>query len=295
MAEDIQVGDVISMKQLLEAGVHFGHQMSHWNPRMKPYIFGSRNGIHIIDLQQTASLFKMVYSFVRSLVADGGKILFLGTKKQAQGIVSEEATRCGMPFVNTRWLGGTLTNFNTIRSRVDYLLELKKMAEEGQLELLPKKEVKGLKRETQKLEFLLSGVINMKRLPEAVFVIDTKKEYTAVHEAKKLGIPVVAVIDTNCDPSNVDFPIPGNDDAIRAIKLFASKIADGCIEGKHVYDQRVLTGEVPQRDEEKAPVVVERKVFVFKEYGEEIETEEKPIPAVLSEESGEIQEETGNG
>lgn len=295
MAEDTQVGDVISMKQLLEAGVHFGHQMSHWNPRMKPFIFGNRNGIHIIDLQQTASLFKTVYSFVRSVVAGGGKILFVGTKKQAQGIISEEAIRCGMPFVNTRWLGGTLTNFNTIRSRVDYLLELKKMAEEGQLELLPKKEIKGLKREIQKLEYLLGGIINMKRLPEAVFIIDTKKEYTAVREAKKLGIPVIAVIDTNCDPSNADFPIPGNDDAIRAIKLFASKIADGCIEGKHIYDQRLLSGEVVQREEEETPVVVERKVFVFKEYGEEIETEGKPVPAALPEESGEIEEETGNG
>ncbi len=295
MSEDTQVGDVISMKQLLEAGVHFGHQMSHWNPRMKPFIFGNRNGIHIIDLQQTASLFKTVYGFVRTVVAGGGKVLFVGTKKQAQGIISEEAIRCGMPFVNTRWLGGTLTNFNTIRSRVDYLLELKKMAEEGQLELLPKKEVKGLKREIQKLEYLLGGIINMKRLPEAVFVIDTKKEYTAVREAKKLGIPVIAVIDTNCDPSNADFPIPGNDDAIRAIKLFTSKIADACIEGRHIYDQRVLSGEVVQREEEEVPVVVERKVFVFKEYGEEAEMEGKPVPAVLPEESGEVEEETDNG
>lgn len=295
MSEDTQVGDVISMKQLLEAGVHFGHQMSHWNPRMKPFIFGNRNGIHIIDLQQTASLFKTVYGFVRTVVAGGGKVLFVGTKKQAQGIISEEAIRCGMPFVNTRWLGGTLTNFNTIRSRVDYLLELKKMAEEGQLELLPKKEVKGLKREIQKLEYLLGGIINMKRLPEAVFVIDTKKEYTAVREAKKLGIPVIAVIDTNCDPSNADFPIPGNDDAIRAIKLFTSKIADACIEGRHIYDQRVLSGEVVQREEEEVPVVVERKVFVFKEYGEEVEMEGKPVPAVLPEESGEVEEETDNG
>jgi small subunit ribosomal protein S2 len=295
MAEENQVGDVISMKQLLEAGVHFGHQVSHWNPRMKPYIFGSRNGIHIIDLQQTANLFKMVYNFVRGVVADGGKVLFVGTKKQAQGIIAEEAIRCEMPFVNTRWLGGTLTNFNTIRSRVDYLLELRKMAEEGQLELLPKKEAKGLKREIQKLEYLLNGIINMRKLPEAIFVIDTKKEYTAVREAKKLGIPVVAVIDTNCDPSNADLPIPGNDDAIRAIKLFTSKIADGCIEGKHIYDQRVLSGEVVKKEEEEAPLVVERKMFVFKEYGQEIETEQKSVPVSQSEKLSEIEEEPSNG
>jgi small subunit ribosomal protein S2 len=295
MAEETQVGDAISMKQLLEAGVHFGHQVSHWNPRMKPYIFGSRNGIHIIDLQQTANLFKMVYNFVRGVVADGGKVLFVGTKKQAQGIIAEEAIRCEMPYINTRWLGGALTNFNTIRSRVDYLIELQKLSQDGQIELLPKKEVKGLKREIQKLEYLLNGIVNMKKLPEAIFVIDTKKEYTAVREAKKLGIPVVAVIDTNCDPSNADLPIPGNDDAIRAIKLFTSKIADGCIEGKHVYDQRLLSGEILKKEKvEEAPLIVERKVFVFKEYGGEIEKEEKPAPVEHFEKPGEIEEETDN-
>ncbi|HEY7534329.1 MAG TPA: 30S ribosomal protein S2 [Thermodesulfobacteriota bacterium] len=283
VVEENNVGEVISMKQLLEAGVHFGHQISHWNPRMKQYIFGSRNGIHIIDLQQTSSLFKMAYNFVKDVVADGGEVLFVGTKKQAQGIIAEEAIRASMPFVNTRWLGGTLTNFGTIRSRVDYLLELKKMEEEKQLELLPKKEAKGLKREIQKLEYLLNGIINLRRIPEALFVIDIKKEYTAVREARKLGIPVVAVIDTNCDPSAADFAIPGNDDAIRAIKLFTSKMADGCIEGKHIYDQRVLAGEIVRKEEEKAPLVVERKVFVFKEYGGEVETEDKPISLDYSE------------
>jgi small subunit ribosomal protein S2 len=284
MAEETQVGDVITMKQLLEAGVHFGHQVSHWNPRMKPYIFGSRNGIHIIDLQQTVELFKKAYNFVREVVANGGEVLFVGTKKQAQGIIAEEAIRCKMPFVNTRWLGGTLTNFTTIRSRVEYLLELKKLEEEGQMELLPKKEAKGLKRQIQKLEYLLGGIINMRRLPEAVFIVDTKKEYIAVCEAKKLGIPIVAVIDTNCDPSNADFIIPSNDDAIRAIKLFTSRVADACIEGNHIYEQRVLSGEVVKPKEEEAPIVVERKVFVFKEYGEEIELKDRPSSLVYSEE-----------
>ena len=293
--EENNFGDVISMKQLLEAGVHFGHQMSHWNPRMKPYIFGSRNGIHIIDLQQTANLFKMAYNFVRNVIADGGEVLFVGTKKQAQGIIAEEAIRAGMPYANTRWLGGTLTNFATIRSRVDYLLELKKMEEEKQLDLLPKKEAKGLKREIQKLEYLLNGIINMKKIPDALFVVDIKKEYTAVREAKKIGIPVVAVIDTNCDPSTADLPIPGNDDAIRAIKLFTSKIADGCIEGRHIYDQRVLAGEIVKKHEERAPVVIERKVFVFKEYGGEIETGEKPVPVDNKEDVGETGEETEHG
>jgi small subunit ribosomal protein S2 len=280
MAEETQVSEVISMKQLLEAGVHFGHQVSHWNPRMKPYIFGSRNGIHIIDLQQTVTFFKKAYNFARDIVADGGEVLFVGTKKQAQGIIAEEAIRCGMPFVNTRWLGGTLTNFNTIRGRVDYLLELKKLEEEGQMDLLPKNEAKGLKRQIQKLEYLLNGIVNMRRYPEAMFIVDAKKEYIAVREARKLGIPIIAVIDTNCDPSNADFIIPSNDDAIRAIKLFTSRIADACIEGKHIYEQRVLAGEIAKPEAEQAPLIVERKVFVFKEYGEEEKDKESTSVAV---------------
>jgi small subunit ribosomal protein S2 len=280
MAEETQVSEVISMKQLLEAGVHFGHQVSHWNPRMKPYIFGSRNGIHIIDLQQTVSFFKKAYNFARDIVAGGGEILFVGTKKQAQGIIAEEGIRCGMPFVNTRWLGGTLTNFNTIRSRVDYLLELKKLEAEGQMDLLPKKEAKGLKRQIQKLEYLLNGIINMRRYPEALFIVDAKKEYIAVREARKMGIPIIAVIDTNCDPSSADYIIPSNDDAIRAIKLFTSRIADACIEGKHIYEQRVLSGEIAKPEVEEAPIVVERKVFVFKEYGVDEREEESTSVAV---------------
>lgn len=297
MAEETQVSDVISMKQLLEAGVHFGHQVSHWNPRMKPYIFGSRNGIHIIDLQQTVTFFKKAYNFARDIVADGGEVLFVGTKKQAQGIIAEEAIKCGMPFINTRWLGGTLTNFNTIRARVDYLLELKKLEEDGQMELLPKHEAKGLRRQIQKLEYLLIGIVNMRRYPEAVFVIDAKKEYIAIREARKLGIPIVAVMDTNCDPSNADFIIPSNDDAIRAIKLFTARIADACIEGKHIYQQRVLSGEIARPQAQEAPIVVERKVFVFKEYGGDVKEVESTSVAVSEGPSNpkEFEEETDNG
>lgn len=289
MVEEIQpteqVNEVISMKQLLEAGVHFGHQISHWNPKMKEYIFGSRNGIHIIDLQQTVGLFKKAYNFVRDVVANGGEVLFVGTKKQAQGIIAEETTRSGMPYVNTRWLGGTLTNFHTIRSRVDYLLELKKLEEEGQMERLPKKEAKGLKREIQKLELLLGGVVNMKRIPNVLYIVDTRKEHIAVHEARRLGIPIVAVVDTNSDPADADFVIPSNDDAIRAIKLFTSRISDACVEGKHAYEQKLQAGEVVRKRDE-GQVIVERKVFVFKEFGEEPEKEVTTSVAVSESSTG---------
>ncbi len=290
MVEETQqpeaVNESISMKQLLEAGVHFGHQVSHWNPKMKDYIFGSRNGIHIIDLQQTVGLFKSAYNFTRDIVAEGGEVLFVGTKKQAQGIVAEEASRSEMPYVNTRWLGGTLTNFPTIRARVDYLLELKKLEEEGHMEHLPKKEVKNLRRETQKLEHLLGGVVNMKTVPQALYIVDTRKEHIAVNEARKLGIPIVAVVDTNSDPANADFIIPSNDDAIRAIKLFTSRIADACIEGKHIYEQKLQAGEVAEKEQE-SNVVVERKVFVFKEYGEEGSDEASTSVAVSESTPGE--------
>lgn len=281
-----QVSDVISMKQLLEAGVHFGHQISHWNPKMKDYIFGNRNGIHIIDLQQTVGLFKRAYSYVRDIVADGGEVLFVGTKKQAQGIIAEETAKSGMPYVNSRWLGGTLTNFHTIRSRVDYLLELKKLEEEGQMERLPKKEAKGLKREIHKLEHLLGGIVNMKKIPQALYIVDTRKEHIAVHEARRLGIPIVAVVDTNSDPADADYVIPSNDDAIRAIKLFTSRISDACVEGKHIYEQKLQAGEVVRKEEE-SQVVVERKVFVFKEFGEETEKEESTSVAVSESTPGE--------
>lgn len=285
MTEEAAVGEKLSMKSLLEAGVHFGHQKSHWNPKMKSFIFGARNGIHIIDLQQTVTLFNRAFNYVKNTVADGGTVLLVGTKKQARGIIEEESARCNMPYINTRWLGGTLTNFNTIRSRVDYLLELKRLEEDGQMELLPKKEAKNLRRERVKLEGLLGGIVNMKQVPDAIFVVDTKKEHIAIKEAKNLSIPVIAIVDTNCDPANADYPIPSNDDAIRAIKLFTSKIADACIEGSHIYEEKLVSGEVEQVKEDSLEgVVVERKVFVFKE-AESDENEENFVSVAISESS----------
>ena len=229
----------VSMKQLLEAGVHFGHQTSRWNPKMRPFIFGARNGIYIIDLQQTVKLFRDAYSFVRDLVADGGSILFVGTKKQAQDAVREEADRCGMFYVNTRWLGGMLTNFQTIKASIDRLRKLEETLEDPKMaDALTKKEMLGVRRERDKLLVSLGGIKNMKRLPDAIFVIDPKKEEIAVKEANKLGVPVVAVVDTNCDPDLIDWKIPGNDDAIRAIRLFAAAIADSVLEGKTIAEER---------------------------------------------------------
>jgi len=228
----------ISMKQLLEAGVHFGHQTSRWNPKMRPYIFGARNGIHIIDLQQTVKMFKEVYAFVRDLGAAGGHLLFVGTKKQAQEAIREEATRCGMYYVHNRWLGGTLTNFQTIRQSIERLRKLEEMENDPKIvEALTKKEMLQLRREKDKLEKSLGGIKAMKKLPDAIFVIDPRQEEIAVHETRKLGIPVVAVVDSNCDPDLVDYKIPGNDDAIRAIRLFCAAIADAIIEGKTLYEQ----------------------------------------------------------
>ena len=222
---------IIPMKQLLEAGVHFGHQTRRWNPKMKPYIFTERNGIYIIDLQQTVRRVEEAYNFVRDTVRDGGTLLFVGTKKQAQDTVFEEATRCGMSYVNQRWLGGTLTNFRTIRSRIEYLKQLEAMEEDGSLFSLPKKEVIALRKEKEKLQRFLGGIKNMDTLPSAVFVIDPRKERIAVAEARKLGIPIIAIVDTNCDPDEIDLVIPGNDDAIRAVKLLTSKMADAVLEG----------------------------------------------------------------
>ncbi len=222
----------ITMKELLEAGVHFGHQAKRWNPKMKKYIFGERNGIYIIDLQKTLKLFKEAYDFVRDTASQGKDILFVGTKKQAQDAITEEAKRCGMYYVSSRWLGGMLTNFTTIRKSIDRLKKIEKMKEDGTYEKLTKKEVAALEKERTKLEKILSGIKVMPDLPSAVFIIDPRKEAIAVHEANKLGIPVVAVVDTNCDPDNIDYVIPGNDDAIRAIRLMASKVADAVIEGR---------------------------------------------------------------
>ena len=239
----------ISMKQLLEAGVHFGHQTSRWNPKMKPYIFGARNGIHIIDLQQTVTMFKDVDAVVRKLAASGGHVLFVGTKKQAQEAIKEEAERCGMFHVHNRWLGGTLTNFSTIRQSIERLRKLEEMENDPKIvEALTKKEMLGLKREKEKLEQSLGGIKGMRKLPDAVFIVDPKQEEIAVKEARKLGIAVIAVIDTNCDPDMIDYKVPGNDDAIRAIRLFCAAIADAIIEGKALYEQSL----VKDKDTEKA-------------------------------------------
>ena len=232
---------VVSMKQLLEAGVHFGHQTRRWNPKMAEYIFTERNGIYIIDLQKTAKKINEAYNFVRDIAADGKDILFVGTKKQAQDAVKEEAINCSMPFVNARWLGGMLTNFRTIRRRIERLNQLRKMEEDGTFDLLPKKEVAKLKLEIEKLEKFLGGIQDMKGIPGALFIVDPRKERIAVSEAKKLGIPIVAIVDTNCDPDEIDAVIPGNDDAIRAVKLIASVISAAVIEGRQ--GEQVATAE----------------------------------------------------
>jgi small subunit ribosomal protein S2 len=229
----------ISMKELLEAGVHFGHQTRRWNPKMKPYIFGSRNGIHIIDLQKTVSLFATAYDFVVRTVAEGYPVLFVGTKKQAHDSVVEESERCGMFYVVNRWLGGTLTNFQTIRKSVSRLKELENMKKDGSINRYTKKEAMGLEKELVKLEKNLGGIKNMDELPGAVFIVDPKKEHIAVKETRKLGIPLVAIADTNCDPDDIDYIIPGNDDAIRAIRLICSKIANACIDGHNLAEERL--------------------------------------------------------
>lgn len=223
---------VVSMKQLLEAGVHFGHQTRRWNPKMAKFIFTERNGIYIIDLQKTVKKVEEAYSFMREVASQGEVILFVGTKKQAQESVKEEAERCNMFYVNERWLGGMLTNYNTIEQRIKRLKQLEVMAEDGTFEVLPKKEVLGLRHEMEKLEKYLGGIKDMPAMPGALFVIDPKKERIAIAEAKKLGIPVIATVDTNCDPDEIDFPIPANDDAIRAVKLLTSKMADAVLEGR---------------------------------------------------------------
>ncbi|MEG0020148.1 MAG: 30S ribosomal protein S2 [Oscillospiraceae bacterium] len=222
----------VSMKQLLEAGVHFGHQTRRWNPKMARFIFTERNGIYIIDLQKTVKKLDEAYNFVRDIAADGGEVLFVGTKKQAQDAIREEADRCGMHFVNARWLGGMLTNYRTIKTRIARLEQLNKMKADGTFDLLPKKEVIKLELEIEKLEKFMGGIKNMGTLPKAMFVVDTRKEKIAVAEARNLGIPVVAIVDTNCDPDEIDYVIPGNDDAIRAVKLIAGAMADAIIEGR---------------------------------------------------------------
>ena len=227
---------VVSMKQLLEAGVHFGHQTRRWNPKMAPYIYTERNGIYIIDLQKTVKKLEEAYSFVRETSANGGNILFVGTKKQAQDAIKEEAARCGGYYVNARWLGGMLTNFRTMRTRIDRLAQLRKMEEDGTFAMLPKKEVIQHQAEIAKLEKYLGGVKEMKKLPGCLFIVDPRKERNAIAEARKLNIPIVAIVDTNCDPDEIDYVIPGNDDAIRAIRLIAATMANAAIEGRQGED-----------------------------------------------------------
>ena len=251
----------ITMKELLEAGVHFGHQTKRWNPKMKPYIFGARNGIYIIDLQKTVRLFKNAYNFVRENAQAGETMLFIGTKKQAQDAIGEESSRCGMYYVNQRWLGGMLTNFSTVKQSIDRLKRLDAMVADGSIDAYTKKEALKLDKERQKLEKTLGGIKGMTKLPGALFVIDPKNETIAISEARKLGIPVVAVVDTNCDPDPIDYVIPGNDDAIRAIRLLTSKMADAVIEGAQARDMALQTdeGEQQQVEEVREEAVAEEQ------------------------------------
>lgn len=263
----------VNMKQLLESGVHFGHQTRRWNPKMGKYIFGQRNGIYIIDLKKTVRLLKEACRFVRDLAAEGDEVLFVGTKKQAQETVLEEAKRCGMPFVNQRWLGGMLTNYDTIRKSLDKLEELNRIITDGTLEKLTKKEASRIVKQRDKLDKNLSGIRNMSGLPGAVFVTDTRKEKIAVQEANKLGIPVIAIVDTNCDPDQIDFVVPGNDDAIRAVRLMTSRIADSVIEGK------MTAAEGQAQEEEKEIIEGTAEAETESEPNEDVEQEN---PAAVS-------------
>ncbi len=304
----------ITMKELLEAGVHFGHQTKRWNPKRKEYIFGERNGIYIIDLQKTLKMFKEASKFVQDLAAEGRIILFVGTKRQAQDAIAEEAQRCSMYYVNQRWLGGLLTNWVTVQKSVKRLKELDEMATDGRYDLLPKKEVIKLERERKHLQANLAGIKNMTRLPDAIFVIDSNKEQIAVRESRKLGIPVVAVVDTNCDPSEVDYVIPGNDDALRAIRLFTSKISESIAEGVHARDDKqmadiqavaapVVAAEVEGAEAQLPGVAVEGEVAAAgaddaSPEGEEIRMEDvlgkgtRKRPTAATEDVDELQAET---
>ena len=298
----------VTMKQLLESGVHFGHQTRRWNPKMRPYIFGARNGIYIIDLQKTVQLFKVAYSFVADTVAAGHSVIFVGTKKQAAESIAEEALRSEMYYVNNRWLGGTLTNFETIRKSIDRLKGLEQMKADGTIMKFPKKEILALERQMVKLRKNLGGIKDMDRLPGAMFVIDPRRERIAVHEARKLGIPVVAVVDTNCDPDEIDYIIPGNDDAIRAIRLMTGRIADACIDGRKRYDEAVVGGEeegdetygdydgqdvkpyVADQPREAAPQV-ETEVIVIRREGDEAPVKAEPVVEAAVEAEADVEPE----
>jgi len=278
----------VTMKELLEAGVHFGHQTRRWNPKMGHYIFGARNGIHIIDLQKTVQFFKTAYNYVVERVADGGLVLFVGTKKQAQDAIAEEAKRCGMFFVNHRWLGGMLTNFSTISRSIARLKEFEAMKEDGSLRRFPKKEVLMMEKKAAKLERSLGGIKNMGRLPDIVYVVDPRKEDIAVMEARKVHVPLVSIVDSNCDPTEVDYPIPGNDDAIRAIRLLTSRVADAVLEGKKLAEER-LQGQLDKEAAaalmaEAAPAPAQEVVFP-----EPSEVQPTPPAEVSAEEAAETE------
>jgi small subunit ribosomal protein S2 len=269
---------VVTMKQLLETGVHFGHRTQRWNPKMKPYIFTERNGIHIIDLQQTLTSLDEAYDVVRNTVAEGGQILFLGTKRQAQDTIEQQAQRCGMPYVNQRWLGGTLTNWRTIRQRIEDLHTLEERQERGEFELLKKKEALGLTRKIDKLNHRLGGIKDMDKRPDLLYIVDVRREATAVHEANILGIPIIALVDSNCDPDVIDYIIPSNDDAIRAIKLISTKMADAVLEGQ------AMRKEIPELEEEMAEVYLDEdemylgEATLAKLRAGELEFAEEPEP-----------------
>ncbi|MEW5909965.1 MAG: 30S ribosomal protein S2 [Thermodesulfobacteriota bacterium] len=294
----------VTMKELLEAGVHFGHQTKRWNPKMKPYIFGSRNGIYIIDLQKTVHMFKSAYDFVVDTVSEGKSVLFVGTKKQARDSIYEESNRCEMFYVHNRWLGGMLTNFQTIKQSIERLNYLNTINNDGSINLFPKKERLSLEKERTKLDSNLGGIRSMTQLPGAIFVVDTKNEAIAVREGRRLNIPIVAVVDTNCDPDEVDYIVPGNDDAIRAIRLMTSRIADACVEGRMRYEEKrqaeadkgsAVESEVPVSSAELKPG--ERKVISDGSQGPIIEIIKRTTakqPAELYDEESEYEEETGD-
>ena len=285
---------VVSMKALLETGVHFGHRTRRWNPKMKPYIFTERNGVHIIDLQQTITAISEAYELVQDTVASGSAVLFVGTKRQAQETIAQEAQRCGMPYVNQRWLGGTLTNWRTIRQRIDYLLNLEARRDRGDFERLTKKEALGLQRQIEKLNNRLGGIREMRDLPDLLYIVDVRREATAVKEASKLGIPIIAIVDTNCDPDPIDHVIPANDDAIRAIKLITSKIADAVLDGvaqRKAYEPEALVVEEFEVEDEKylsAATLARLKELTF-----EGEGKEEAGPVVQAEAPGEAAEKAG--
>jgi len=267
LKEDLKPMNQITMKDLLSAGVHFGHQTSKWNPKMKPYIFGARNGIYIVDLQKTVKMAQRAFEYIRDEVANGKQIIFVGTKTQAKDVVKEEAQRCGAYYITNRWLGGLLTNFKTIRRGIERLEEIEKMNTDGVFNLLSKKEVSKLEKERGKLDQSFCGIRNMKKLPELMFIIDPSSENIAVSEAKKLGLPIVALVDTNCDPDPIDYVVPGNDDAIKSIKLFSSYAAEAVAEGKVLYEERIRAGEIEAKNEafsEEATAEKEETVVVEK-------------------------------